>query len=472
MYLEVREYFVKLRANPHASVDGKQTKRGKDHMSKTVVSSARVYIDELISPVTEWKDFSKIFNGLQKEVMCASTKAIAFCNIYKSYVIHQGKEAADKWMLDNYGKDKPVSAIYHPVSKECDSLYKSIAAAFSREIYQKYFSGANSYSKQIDKGTGNPPMVFTNSIPIPLIKKDSKIQREEGASARKYICSFKILSRRGQKKYEEELGKTEISSLLEFVTNAKDNQTYRILENIVSGNYELCASKLIRKRNRNRYQYYIQISYKHPVREKSLDPNKVMGVDLGIVVPAMCATNYDERYCRSFGGRKIIMDGILQEKRNRLYQKDITYNGRDGHGRKAKLDGWDGKGHIINNRNGTYNHQLSKQIVEQAVKWECGTIHIEDLSKIKGDNTDKFLKHWTYYDLQSKIEYKAEKEGIAVVKIDPAYTSQKCSKCGFTCKENRPRKEKGQAYFRCIKCGYEANADYNAARNIALYQKI
>src|SRR5699024_3909372 len=201
-----------------------------------------------------------------------------------------------------------------------------------------YFSGANSYSKQIDKGTGNPPMVFTNSIPIPLIKKDSKIQREEGASARKYICSLKILSRRGQKKYEEELGKTEISSLLEFVTNAKDNHTYRILENIVSGSYELCASKLIRKRNRNRYQYYIQISYKHPVREKSLDPNKVMGVDLGIVVPAMCATNYDERYCRSFGVRKIIMDGILQEKRNRLYQKDISYNGRDGHVRKAKLD--------------------------------------------------------------------------------------------------------------------------------------
>lgn len=441
-------------------------------MNKTAVSSVRVYIDQLISPVENWKEFEKIFKDLQKQVMHASTKAITACNIYYSYEINDGENVAKEWIINTYGKDKIASALYYPISRTCTDLYTSISSAIGKETYQMYFKVPNCYKKQIESGIGNPPMVFTNSIPIPLIKAGSLIKRHEDCPYRKYVCSFKLLSRKGQEKYSKEFGITKIPSDLKFITNAKDNQTYKILENIVLGNYELCASKLIRKRNHNRHQYYIQLSYKHPVREKSLDPNKVMGVDLGIVVPAMCATNYDERYCRSFGGRKIIMDGILQEKRNRLYQKDITYNGRDGHGRKAKLDGWDGKGHIINNRNGTYNHQLSKQIVEQAVKWECGTIHIEDLSKIKGDNKDKFLKHWTYYDLQSKIEYKAEKEGIAVVKIDPAYTSQKCGKCGFTCKENRPRKEKGQAYFKCAKCGYEANADYNAARNIALYQKI
>ena len=40
--------------------------------------------------------------------------------------------------------------------------------------------------------------------------------------------------------------------------------------------------------------------------------------------------------------------------------------------------------------------------------------------------------------------------------------SQQCPVCGFIHKENR----KTQSQFKCIECGYECNADENAARNI------
>jgi putative transposase len=50
-----------------------------------------------------------------------------------------------------------------------------------------------------------------------------------------------------------------------------------------------------------------------------------------------------------------------------------------------------------------------------------------------------------------------------VEKVHPAYTSQRCSACGHVAPENR----KSQAVFRCTACGYAANADVNAARNIA-----
>jgi putative transposase len=50
-----------------------------------------------------------------------------------------------------------------------------------------------------------------------------------------------------------------------------------------------------------------------------------------------------------------------------------------------------------------------------------------------------------------------------VEKINPAYTSQRCSACGHTGAENR----KSQALFACVACGYTCNADVNAARNIA-----
>ncbi|HGN1543426.1 TPA: zinc ribbon domain-containing protein, partial [Proteus mirabilis] len=43
-----------------------------------------------------------------------------------------------------------------------------------------------------------------------------------------------------------------------------------------------------------------------------------------------------------------------------------------------------------------------------------------------------------------------------------AYTSQKCACCGHTAKENR----QSQSKFECLECGYTANADINAARNI------
>jgi putative transposase len=51
-----------------------------------------------------------------------------------------------------------------------------------------------------------------------------------------------------------------------------------------------------------------------------------------------------------------------------------------------------------------------------------------------------------------------------VKQVGSAYTSKRCSACGFTADENRPSRND----FRCAKCGSEANADYNAAKNIGM----
>ena len=52
-------------------------------------------------------------------------------------------------------------------------------------------------------------------------------------------------------------------------------------------------------------------------------------------------------------------------------------------------------------------------------------------------------------------------QGVLVNKIDPAYTSCRCSKCGWTCSSNRRRKR-----FKCAKCNHIADADLNASINI------
>jgi putative transposase len=58
------------------------------------------------------------------------------------------------------------------------------------------------------------------------------------------------------------------------------------------------------------------------------------------------------------------------------------------------------------------------------------------------------------------LEYKAPGR---VEKVNPAYTSQRCSQCGNVDADSR----KSQALYVCTSCGYSCNADVNAARNVA-----
>ena len=50
--------------------------------------------------------------------------------------------------------------------------------------------------------------------------------------------------------------------------------------------------------------------------------------------------------------------------------------------------------------------------------------------------------------------------------MNPKYTSQRCSKCGFVHKGNR-----SGLGFRCGNCGFCLNADLNASRNIGVLGK-
>ena len=61
-----------------------------------------------------------------------------------------------------------------------------------------------------------------------------------------------------------------------------------------------------------------------------------------------------------------------------------------------------------------------------------------------------------------KLARLRETKGIITTMVNPAYTSQMCSSCGYVSKHNRI----SQASFTCLCCGHKLNADVNAARNI------
>lgn len=113
------------------------------------------------------------------------------------------------------------------------------------------------------------------------------------------------------------------------------------------------------------------------------------------------------------------------------------------------------------------NHQISKSIVERAKDTGRG-IAVEDLTGIRERVTVRKAQRrqhhsWSFFDLRQKLEYKAQLHGVPLIAVDPRNTSKACNICGCIDKRNR----KTQADFFCVSCGHSANADTNAARNIA-----
>ena len=75
--------------------------------------------------------------------------------------------------------------------------------------------------------------------------------------------------------------------------------------------------------------------------------------------------------------------------------------------------------------------------------------------------TRKLLKSWNLGLLHLAIEQKCEENCVHLHYVNPKYTSRTCPICGHIDKRNREG-----TVFKCVKCGFEDNADLNAAKNI------
>ena len=108
-------------------------------------------------------------------------------------------------------------------------------------------------------------------------------------------------------------------------------------------------------------------------------------------------------------------------------------------------------------------HNRANELIAEAKRSDVDGIVFENLKHIRKNisNGAKF-QQWAVAKFIGLVEYKVEDTGVFVDTVNPAYTSQRCSKCGFVHENNRSDKS-----FECLKCDYEVNADYNAAKNIA-----
>jgi len=186
--------------------------------------------------------------------------------------------------------------------------------------------------------------------------------------------------------------------------------------------------------------------------EPPIVPERFLGVDLGIV---NLATDSDGN---SYTGADV------ETVRQRCATHRQTYQSTHTKAAKRRLKRLAGKESRFRR---WVNHAMAKRLVACAKDTKAALV-LEDLTHIRSRTTVRKGQRnkqasWSFRQLREFIVYKAKRIGVPVVFVDPRNTSRTCSKCGDVDNHNR----RSQAEFSCLRCGHQAHADLNAARNLA-----
>ncbi|WP_420974997.1 RNA-guided endonuclease InsQ/TnpB family protein [Bacillus thuringiensis] len=211
----------------------------------------------------------------------------------------------------------------------------------------------------------------------------------------------------------------------------KDNRNFDLLKN------KLGTLRITKKSAK----WFAQISVTIPTNEKT--GTKILGVDLGLKVPAVAITDDDK--VRFFGnGRK----NKYMKRKFRSIRKKL--------GEVKKLNALrqleDKEQRWMQDK----DHKVSREIVDFATNNNISVIRLEQLTNIRqtartSRKNEKNLHTWSFFRLAQFIEYKATLVGIKTEYVNPSYTSQTCPKCS---EKNKARDRK----YMC-QCGFEKHRD-------------
>lgn len=217
------------------------------------------------------------------------------------------------------------------------------------------------------------------------------------------------------------------------------------------------TSATLNKTRKNDYYINFVVEIDTPPTGKT---PKIIGVDLGRTDIATTSTGkaWNGKQLQAIRDRYSRVRAKVQRKRTRSSRR-LT---RRLQGREQRYQKW-------------INHNISKELVQDAKRLNAA-LAFEDLTNIRTSlNTQKRSKterrwtnNWAFYQLRLFVGYKSAITGVPVIFVPPAYTSKTCSRCHHV----HPETDKKKSYrhgkkFKCGHCGFEHDADINAAKNIA-----
>lgn len=355
-------------------------------------------------------------------------------------------------------------------TSERNSTYKVASEEFLNLIPGEILTNLNQlvtkrYSDTKDKVRNGERVLSTykKGMPIPFpIKKEAPFQRDNDTFILKWYKNLRFALFFGKDRSNNRV--------------IVDRLIYSAEHNHQKGeDYVICDSSIQLVEKDRKTKIFLLLVLDIPVQRRVLDKGLVVGIDLGISVPLCLATNKNPDIRRFIGDYNSFWDQRMAfQRRYRGLQKSLQCTA-GGKGREKKLEPLNKLKEKERNWTKNQNHNFSREVIKFALSIGAGTIHLEDLSNFGKDEKGNVLKrdipilrNWSYHELQTMIENKAKMEGIEVKYINPAYTSQICSVCGTR------GARINQKTFQCLnpECseyGKEnINADFNAARNIAM----
>ena len=204
---------------------------------------------------------------------------------------------------------------------------------------------------------------------------------------------------------------------------------------------------------RGRWFVSIQVELPDVIPAAGLVPT--LGIDFGVTL--FVATTDGERVAPLNALKK-------QQKYLKRLQRSVSRKVKGSNNRRKAID-------RLGRLHARIAAQRSDWLHKLTTKWADShpVIAIEDLkvasmsASAKGTTTNpgkrvrqkaglnRSILDQAWGEARRQLEYKTAARGGAVVPVNPAYTSQRCSACGHTARENRPT----QARFKCEACGHE-----------------
>jgi len=212
--------------------------------------------------------------------------------------------------------------------------------------------------------------------------------------------------------------------------------------------------------------WYVSIAWQCEVAEPFPSIKPSVGIDRGVKIFAACSTGQNHS-APSFFGR--IEHKLANAQRKLARQTKGSANWRKQKARITRL-------HMkAANARRDFLHKTSTEIAKNHGTVAIEALQVRNMSRsAKGTakkpgrnvkaksslNRSILDRGWSTF--ATLLAYKLAERGGELIEVPPEYTSQTCSACGAIDKTSR----KSQSEFVCTSCGYEANADQNAAINI------
>ncbi|NES76932.1 MULTISPECIES: transposase [unclassified Okeania] len=209
--------------------------------------------------------------------------------------------------------------------------------------------------------------------------------------------------------------------------------------------------------------YYCQFLVNVEREETHNFKGNVVGIDLGL-----------NAFYTDSNGDAVENPKYLRKSEKRLKKLQRRVSRRHEKGKKPQSN-------IRRQSDGSPNHKariqlarvnlkVSRQRKDHAVKTARALIQSNDLvvyedlkiaNLVKNHHLAKSISDASWYQFTEWLEYYAKLHGIACIAVPPHFTSQNCSNCGQAVKKSLSVRT-----HKCPHCGYIADRDHNAARNI------